>query len=92
MSNEPDPSRRQTRSKNANAHPGNILLNAYGRRSREEIEENKKAKEEWRNAREAKKALKKVSVKEIARLENRMIAEDAMEEDWFPWRRTTGMH
>ena len=91
-SNEPDPIRRQTHSKNADAHPGNVVLEASGRRNRNEIEEEKKAKEERRKARETKNALAKASVMKIAKFENRMMAEDIMEENDFPRRRATGMH
>jgi hypothetical protein len=93
-SNEPYPTQRQTRSTNANAHPGNVIIKASGRRSKTEIEEEKKAKEDRRKARETKKAIEKASITEIAKLENRMMAEDAMEESKFPRRRlgATGMH
>ncbi|SRR5260221_11523170 len=91
-SNEPDPNRRQTRSKNASTHPGNIIIKASGRRSKEEVEEEKRAKEERRQIRETKKANEKDSVMEIAKYENRMMTKDAMEDHEFPRRRSTGMH
>ena len=83
-SNEPDPNRRQTRSKNADAHPGNVIIEATGRHSKKEVEEEKRAKEERRQARETKKALEKNLIIEIAKFENRMRAEDAMKEEKFP--------
>jgi hypothetical protein len=90
-SNKPDSNRPQTRSKNADTHPGNVLIKASGRRSKQEIEEEKKEKEQRRKARETKKAIERASVTEIAKFENRMMVEDALEGNRFPRHQTTGM-
>jgi hypothetical protein len=86
-----NPFRQQTRSRNANAHPGEILIKASGRRSQEEIQEEKQAKEARRQARETKEANQNAAILRVAKFENRMSIEETMEEETFPRRRATGM-
>jgi hypothetical protein len=85
VNQQPDPNRRQTRSTNANTHPGRIVIEAIRvRRSKEAIEDDKRARDEKRQAREAKKANKQAAVTEIAEFENQMALDNRDEEIKFP--------
>lgn len=86
----PDPGRRQTRAKNANAHPGRILLDALPvRRKKEDIEAEKKGQ---RQVREEKKAKTRAAVLDIADFENQMAIDDRNDEMRFPrHHKTEGM-
>jgi len=88
---QPDPNRRQTRATNANAHPGNVVMEVLGgRRKQEDIEKEKEAKLERRKARERKNVEQQVAIKNIANFENRMALHDKAEEAMFPRRQTEG--
>ena len=85
VNQQPDPNRRQTRSTNANTHPGRIVIEAGRvRRSKEAIEDDKRVRDEKHQAREAKKAKKQAAVTEIAEFENQMALDDRDEEIEFP--------
>jgi hypothetical protein len=81
---EPDPNQRQTRSKNATAHPGKVVIEATGRCDREVIENEKRIQDERCQLQETKKAAEKAAVVEVARLENKMRFEDTVEVNKFP--------
>ncbi len=86
-----NPNRCQTRAKNANAHPGNVIKEVLGnRRKPEEIEKDKKAREERREAKEQRKANNQRSIQQIADFENTMALQDQVEETSFPRRQTEG--
>ena len=88
---EPDPNRRQTRATNANAHPGQVVLDALGgRRRQEEIEKDKQAQKERREARERKKVEKQEAIKSVADFENKMALNDKIQETKFPRHQTEG--
>jgi len=78
----PDPNRLQTRSKNASTHPGQILLDA--RRRPEEVEDEKRVRNERRHAREQKKVDLQAAVLDVAAFENQMAVDDAEVEASFP--------
>ena len=89
---QPDPNRRQTRATNANAHPGNVVMEVLGgRRKQEDIEKEKEAKLERRKARERKKTDAKASIMDITHFEHEMALGDRAEETMFPRCQTEGM-
>jgi hypothetical protein len=74
---QPDSERRQTRPTNANAHPGKVAMERLAvRRKTEDIECEKKVRDERREAREKKKADARAAVNEIALFENEMALDD----------------
>jgi len=88
---EPDPNRIQTRPKNATAHPGRIINETLVvRRTAEEIEDEKNAKEERRQARKQKKADLETAAVEIAKFENKMAVDEAEELGKFPRSKSKG--
>lgn len=90
-STEPDPNRRQTRSKNAFAHPGRVVLEALAvRRRPEEIENEKKARNQRQKAKAKKNAHKKVAIKDIAQFELQMALDNKAEEASFPRHKSEG--
>ena len=87
---EPDPSRIQTRAKNATTHPGRIINETVGRRTAEEIADEKNAKEERHKAREQRIANLETAAVDIAEYENKMADDDAEEVARFPRRKPKG--
>jgi hypothetical protein len=88
----PDPNRRQTRATNANAHPGNVVMEVLAvRRKRDDIEKEKKAKAERRKARQTKDAIHRVAIDDIAEFENQMALDDRTQGTKFPRHQTEGM-
>lgn len=88
---EPDPSRIQTRPKNATTHPGRIINETLVvRRTAEEIEDEKNAKEERRQARKQKIANLEAAAVDIAEYENKMAVDDAGEVARFPRSKPKG--
>src|SRR5258705_9664585 len=88
VAQQPDPNRVQTRSTNANAHPGRVMMEALAvRRKHEDIEIEKQVKKERRKAREKKKADAQMAVLDIADFENNMTVDIIREETSFPRRR-----
>lgn len=87
---EPDPNRRQTRSKNAFAHPGKIVLEANGKRKPEEIENEKKERNERQKAKAKKKTHIKANNKDIAQFEHQMVLDDKAQEARIPRHETDG--
>jgi hypothetical protein len=86
-----DPNRRQTRATNATAHPGNVVKDVLAvRRKQEDIEEEKKDRNERQKAQEKKKADAQVAIKHIADFENDMALEDRTQETRFPQHQTEG--
>jgi DNA-binding protein H-NS len=87
VTQQPDPNRVQTRSKNANAHPGRAVMEALAvRRKPEDIEIEKQVKKERRKARAKKKADAQMAVLDIADFENNMAVDNIREETSFPRR------
>jgi hypothetical protein len=87
---EPDPLRIQTHPKNATTHPGRIINETVGRRTAEEIADEKNAKEERRQARKQKIADLKTAAVDIAEYENQMAVGDAEEVARFPRSKPKG--
>jgi hypothetical protein len=86
-----DPNRRQTRPSNANAHPGKVVKEVLGgRRKPEEIEMDKKARQERREEKERKKAKIQESIQQVADFEHTMALHDKVEETSFPRHQTEG--
>lgn len=88
---QPDPNRRQTRATNATAHPGLIVMEAQRRQKKEDIEGEKKTRNELRKAREEKRASKRAVVMDIAEFENQMALDDRSEETTFPRHQIEGI-
>jgi hypothetical protein len=87
----PDPNRIQTRPKNATAHPGKVAMESLAvRRKTEEIEQEKRVKNERRQAREQKKVDSQAAVLDIAEYEDKMVVDDAEEKLRFPRRKLMG--
>ena len=87
---EPDPSRIQTRPKNATTHPGRIIKETDGRRTAEEIADEKDVKEKRRQARKQKTADLEMAAADIAEYENQMAVGDAEEMARFPRSKPKG--
>jgi hypothetical protein len=88
---QPEPNQRQTRATNVNAHPGKVVDEVLRtRRTREVIEQEKKAKNERREARNRKKANEQKAIQDIADFENRMALDNKAGEVMFPRRQTKG--
>ena len=88
---EPNPNRRQTRAANANAHPGRVVMEVLGgRRNQEELEKEKEAKRNRRDAREKKKTKERVAIESIADFEDNMALVDKNQETEFPRHQTEG--
>ena len=82
----PDPTyKRQTRSQNAFAHPGRIVLEAHAsRRKPEEIEKEKNEKNERQHAKAVKQANKKAAIEDIAQFEHQMALADRAQAARYP--------
>ena len=79
------------RATNTTAHPGNVVRDVLAvRQKKEEIEEEKKGKNERRKARERKKADAQVAIRQIADFENKMAVDDRAQEAKFPRHQTEG--
>ena len=90
---EPGPTRPKTRSTNAHAHPGKAAMEVLAvRRKREDIDAEKKAREERRQTRQRKKANEQVAVMDIADFEDRMALDDMNKEIKFPRHQTEGKY
>jgi len=88
---EPDPNRRQTRPKNAFAHPGKVVLEALAvRRKPEDIENEKKERNKRQEAKAKKDAHTKIAIKDIAQFEHQMALDDKAQEAKFPRYETEG--
>jgi hypothetical protein len=81
----PDPNRLQTRSKNASTHPGHILLDRPV-----EVEDEKRVRNERRQARQQKKVDLQAAVLDIAAFENQMAVDDAEVVVRFPQHKPKG--
>ena len=92
MSHETKLNCHQTRPKNANAHPGQVVLQATSHCQKEEIVEEKFAKKKQRQMREEKKATEKVTVVNFANFENRLAIEHIEEESMFPQCQSNGKY
>lgn len=88
---QPVPNRPQTRSANANAHPGRVVIEALAvRRKPEDIELEKQIKKERREIRAKKRADAQAAVMNIADFENNMAVDTIREEQSFPRRQPEG--
>ena len=87
---EPDPSRIQTRPKNATTHPGRIIKETVCRHTAEEIADEKNVKEERRKARKQKTADLETAAADIAEYENQMAVGDTEEVARFPRSKPKG--
>ena len=87
---EPDPNRIQTRTKNVTTHPGKIINETVVRRSAEEFEAEKNAKEEWRRLQKQKEVDLEAAAVDIAEYENKMAVDDAGDMARFPRSKTKG--
>ena len=92
MSHETKLNCHQTRPKNANAHPGQVVLQATSHCQKEEIVEEKFAKKKQCQMRKEKKATEKVTVVNVANFENRLAIEHIEEESMFPQCQSNGKY